>query len=262
MFDLRKDLKVYTSKAYDEVRRIIDSARRDGTDYVYQAAATVQTVADYRGAASAQIKVQGADFLREKGVYMEWGNVLLWNPTLNLTQLQAGAQIDIRVPEASVAQWLENVRPDTSVNRLCLSPTSVLAEALGAGGGRRSRVTKADTIVRAWVAHVVELGTSKDKEDLTRAAAGLPGTDFGLRTVEQIESVVRTIAALDGQYESKDPERLLKAVQNIDGFIAKNGGTPIKRSKPRARAMRAVYEALYEGKPIPKDLPADDGAGK
>jgi hypothetical protein len=258
MFDLRKDLRIYTSKSASGLRAALDAGVRDGNKLVFSSIAKLQQHGrsielEYQAVGTAS--AAALDLLLERYRQPTTIEFLLMRPEVCINDLKRGVATKLEFDLEAVERDSQAESPAGVMSKLALSRDSRLAAALGMlDRGYRRRTDKATHVMRVWALYGMELQSSAKRDQLDKALQGLPLSDLGLTTVEDMAGVVHLLRHVSSDYA---PAVVLAAVQQLDKLLAAAGAPPIQRSKPRMDTLKLVAGAL-QGESLPDEHAPDE----
>lgn len=266
-FNIKQDLKVYTSDTYNFVQDIgrpenkrvikgktyygipvrvkINKARNEES---YNLKVT------YRGDkyTQTQFGILGSKVISDFDFMVyEIRSLYAWlgqNPKLTWEDLRAGQDLEFIVGESDITAGRQYWNPTTYVNRLAIGPRSNVSYAIGRNlnltwvlGDELER-----NLFRAWVLFGVSVPEVIDHATYKNIMAALHGHDFGITHAENLEDFINLIGADIHNYP--DTRTAARAIKNLDKTLAKFGGTPIVRQEPENAYIKRVYKQLAKGK--------------
>ncbi|CAB5221349.1 hypothetical protein UFOVP244_142 [uncultured Caudovirales phage] len=272
MFDLRKDLKVYKSRDYEEAKRLLDTvtkARETG----YAFAATTKLLLD-KSSWSEEYKVKCVPKNSSVSRLMELLKIDMNvrpnedffknNPDLNWKTIQAGIEGERELPLKSVTTGLDRISPQTRSNEIIFNSNSRLNRLIsGDVRSRREGAAMAREIGRiaVWLLYGVEIAASSSASQYTASVAGLSKTDFGVYDLDSLDllisktaEVAKEIYRLAEHHDCRKPDDLTflqrdkivtQLQRDVDSILVNQGGGVPTRCRPKSSVLKLLHEALY-----------------
>lgn len=272
MFDLRKDLKVYKSRDYEEAKKLLDTVtavRQTG----YSFAATTKLVLE-KTSWSEEYRVKCLPKNSSVNRLMEILKIDMNvrpnedffknNPNLSWATIEAGIEHDCELSQKSVTSGLDRISPLIRFNELIFNHNSRLNRLIsGDVRSRRDGAAMAREVGRIviWLLYGVEIAASSSAKEYTDSVAGLSKTDFGVYDLDSLElliaktaDVAKEIYAMSEHHDCRKPDDLTflqrdkiitQLQRDVDSILVNQGGGVPTRCRPKSSALKLIHNALY-----------------
>ncbi len=265
MFNLKSDLKIYTCDKYLMAQKVITQATKIGDKYRFQVNASITQVSNQydkdRYYDAMQFTPAGMnpkafrEFLELGGISLSSiegiGNFNHWakaNPDKTWSDFARGVSANLELSAEKLDAAFAKIRPDALMNDLALSPDSRLAQLIGKsrnrgyrGRSRRASTDRENQLVRLWALYGNEVAISASSAALESVLNGIQLHDFGISHCETMQIFLNIVEKLKKTDEAIE---LVNQIKELDIFIAKIGGKPITRVRPRSPYFAQVYDSL------------------
>ncbi len=267
MFNLKSDLNIYTCDKYLLAQTILKRASRQGSGdmarYSFAVTARIVNTKDRYDNITDLIRFSPEglnaghfrEFLELAGIQMysledirtfnQWSKA---NPSKNWQDFVNGVSVNLSLPAAKLDDAFTKIRPDKLMNDLALSPESRVAGLIGKSKSSRysrrrtSKDDRENKLVRLWALFGSEVAISADGKTLDSVLNGIQLHDFGINHCENMQAI---LAFVESDVRARDEESAVAAaIRTLDEMIAKFGGKPITRSRPRSPYFRQIYDIL------------------
>lgn len=256
MFNLRQDLKVYTSAKYQAAKALRDAGAISLDRVGFECRVRISRTTDRYGHEQVQLAVEPQDidpqqftlFLRDIGAshllglnaYYSWSQ---WNPTKTYNDFATGTQCRAWLSLKQVERYVEENLPANRMKKLVFDQESSLAGLLGRGSQRWSRSSGKENRMRAigvaWALYGIEIAATSKNEEVRNATKALAPSDFGITSCDDMQDLLTRVS----QTNWNKVESICNTLKAIDEAVAKNGGAPIRRKMPRQNLLRKAYFA-------------------
>ena len=252
-FNLRQDLKIYTSERYTAAKHVASFGRIVGDRMLFTAHVKLVPIKDSYGGSSHHFEVtpeglsaeRFAEFLNKVGGsnllygtrhYVEWAEA---NPTKTYNDFIAGTVCDVSLSREPIDTFISSTLPANRMNALVFDKESKLAWLLGKVGQFRSRLAtwRCNATFFSWALYGIEIPASSTRPEIQTAVGPLVPKDFGISSCDDMEVLLKQLERVN----AINLESCLLALKLIDQAIAKAGGAPITRKRPRQALLRAAY---------------------
>ena len=221
MFDLVKDLRLYTGGWYSVYRRAYASFEVVGPDYLVPVLVSLRPSETMAGDDRLVFTVSGAevlDFLSIPSVnpYGEdlKTTAIMKNFNLSIEDLENGATIIIRINKADADLGIRAWRPDMVMRRLLLDKKDGLFWKPFHNGGYRLR----SALLIIYVLFGIELPEGSTRNDVAEVMKAVSPSDFGIRDVRAAFDLVRLVNRMLVTQNLSRPD-----IDGLTNLLAANG---------------------------------------
>lgn len=257
MFNLRQDLKIYTSEKYSVAKGIADLGKRSGNDFVFTAFARIEFdsfAMNIDGVTPQAFKeflyaIGGSSIL---SISYGYAAMAKQNPTKSYNDFLEGTNIKLAIKAETIETFMQKNLPGARMNALIFDTDSLLNRLLGKSGGwgrRNGRHKLAKACYLAWAIYGIEIPASSTRDQILVALKQVAPTDFGVTSCEAMTELIH----LFDRTNAMKFDELVVVTKALDAAVAKCGGKPIVRKRPRQALLRDVYyEVTGEKRPAVK----------